>query len=357
MTPPFALVVLLLGVVSACGPAPSVTARPVTPASASADALLPEGPRAPAVFGNSIDGLDVRRDDGRIAAFRYPTETRTLAALREHARRQEHRDEIRHRRQRTVGGAASLVYGGPSVSGLAWTSGPWLFVAEAPDERALAALVDASGAGGHGPRPAPFRYFGWLAALAAGLGLAGTFALTQAAARLAAVRPEPGVVPVSRDALRRRLLALDDALQPFSVREDSRSDLVVEWKIVDAAWWGIFHAAGMREAYRMRLALDERRHEARALEDLGSVEWLAGTEGPVPRVRHARRFFRGIVLFHYRRGVAWAVTPRAPREVGKVYDYRFDARDVKGPVVATVVEAGWGFQPVLWPWQVKRYAR
>ena len=41
-------------------------------------------------------------------------------------------------------------------------------------------------------------------------------------------------------------------------------------------------------------------------------------------------------------------------EPGKVYDYRFDIREIKGPIMDAVTAAGWRFAPVLWKRQVRR---
>jgi hypothetical protein len=231
----------------------------------------------------------------------------------------------------------------------------WFFIAEAESEERLNNILAASKAGGYGKSESfVSRNFGWIFSVAFILGLAGTYVMTNVIARWMGVPPKKGVVPVSRNELINRLMALNNAQIPFTVREDTRSDLVAEWKIVDAAWWGVFHKAGLKEAYRMRLALDKRRHEVRVLEDYGSTEWLAGSEGLTPKVHYQKRFFRGIVLFRYERGKAYGLKSITPPEAGKIYDFKFDVREIKESIITTVTEAGWRFSPALWPWQVKR---
>src|SRR5262245_24727078 len=55
------------------------------------------------------------------------------------------------------------------------------------------------------------------------------------------------------------LLGLGGEQVPFSVAPDASGtgDLVLEWKIVDAAWYEIFGKAGLEKAHRIYLVLDE----------------------------------------------------------------------------------------------------
>ena len=85
-----------------------------------------------------------------------------------------------------------------------------------------------------------------------------------------------GVSPVSKMELRERLLALNTPERPFAVREGEDTDLVAEWKIVDASWWGVFAKAGLKKTYRLLLALDEEKNEVRALEEESSIDWQGG---------------------------------------------------------------------------------
>lgn len=118
---------------------------------------------------------------------------------------------------------------------------------------------------------------------------------------------------------------------------------------MDASWWGVFAKAGLKKTYRLLLGLDEEKHEVRAFEEEGSIEWQAGA----PAVSYSRRQFRGISLFRYERGVGYGFKKES-LEPGKVYDYRFDSREIKGPITDVVTAAGWRFAPALWKRQVRR---
>jgi hypothetical protein len=127
---------------------------------------------------------------------------------------------------------------------------------------------------------------------------------------------------------------------------------VAQWNLVDATWWEAFQKAGLSKAYRLRLALDEGRHEVRAFEETGSIEWGVG-----PQVRFERSWSGGIVLFQQERAVAHGLKSLAPPEAGEIYDYSFDVSEIKEPVIDIVTGAGWRFAPALFTWLVKPTAR
>jgi hypothetical protein len=151
---------------------------------------------------------------------------------------------------------------------------------------------------------------------------------------------------VSKEALAKKILALNDTSKPYHIVKGEEADLVAEWKIVDASWYGIFNKNKLSEAYRALLLLDEARHSVRIFEELGSVEWSAGSSGPVPQVHFRKTFVRGRILFRKQWGVGSAIKDKTPLEAGKVYEYKFDVDEIRGPIEAVVKENGWEWVPV-----------
>lgn len=90
----------------------------------------------------------------------------------------------------------------------------------------------------------------------------------------------------------------------------------------------------------------------RRYEELGSITWLADLEGPAPRVNHRRSFFHGRMLYSKQRAEAYAFKRLKPPEPSKVYEYRFDVNEIRGPIIAVVEESGWEWVPVT----AKRHA-
>jgi hypothetical protein len=151
---------------------------------------------------------------------------------------------------------------------------------------------------------------------------------------------------VSKEALVNQLLALNDAAKPYHIVRGGDTDLVAEWKFVDASWYGIFSKSGLRGAYRMNLLLDEARRSVRCYEELGSVSWTAGASGLVPSVHYQKSFFGGRILYKKEFGKGYGIKDPSTLNFGKVYDYRFDIDDIRQPVIAAVEEGGWEWVPV-----------
>jgi len=329
-----------------------VLERPQAPPEAEVEELLGGGPLEAFPFpGSQIGRMQLNRDGSRKGAVRFAAVGQALDSLRLWQKVLRARKPAPTTGFTTVGSSGYLTYHTDAMEGLAWTSGMWLFIAEARDPGSLSHLLETSNLGGLASGEATlavFKYLWLIIPVLFIIGLVGTFALMNLVARWWAVKPGEGVAPVGRQELLERLLALNDPARPFSVAPGEKADLVAQWNLVDATWWEAFQKAGLRKAYRLRLALDEGRHEVRAFEETGSIEWGVG-----PQVRYARSWFAGIVLFHKERAAAYGLKSLAPPEVGKIYDYSFDVDEIKGPVIDIVTGAGWRFAPALYSWQVK----
>jgi hypothetical protein len=155
-----------------------------------------------------------------------------------------------------------------------------------------------------------------------------------------------GTPPVSKSNLIDRLLALNDPSKPYHIVKGAETDLIAEWKIVDAEWYGVLNRNGLKQAYRALLLVDESRHSVRCCEELGSVSWTVGLKGPIPTASYARSFFRGRILYSKQYAKGYGLRQLAPPEPGKIYEYKFDVNEIRGPIIVTVEESGWEWVPV-----------
>jgi hypothetical protein len=159
-------------------------------------------------------------------------------------------------------------------------------------------------------------------------------------------KKESGTQHVSKSILIDRLLALNDTSKPYHIMKGSDTDLVAEWKIVDANWFGVMNKNGLKQAYRALLLVDESRYSVRCCEELGSVSWTVGLKGPIPAVSYARTFFRGRILYSKQYARGYGLRQLTPTEPGRVYEYRFDVNEIRGPIIVTVEDSGWEWVPV-----------
>lgn len=154
-------------------------------------------------------------------------------------------------------------------------------------------------------------------------------------------KPVSGVARQSPEALREALLGLNRDSAPWQVRDGAPEgvDLVAEWKIVDAQWYEIFAKAGLSKVFRILIKFDAGKGEVRTLDQEWTVEWRAG----VPSLALAASGFRGQKV-EMSFGTAFAF--REDLSYGKVYEYRFATKEIKGPLQEAVAAAGWGWKGV-----------
>jgi hypothetical protein len=154
-------------------------------------------------------------------------------------------------------------------------------------------------------------------------------------------RPQPGTTVLPASQVRAALLSLNRASAPYQIVDGSTEgvDLIAEWKIVDAQWYEIFAKAGLSKVFRIYVKLDEMNHSVRASDREYSISWSAG----VPSLSLSATAFKG-QMQKVEFGTAYAFTEDLGP--GQVYKYRFDTREIKGPLQEAVTRCGWTYQGV-----------
>lgn len=186
---------------------------------------------------------------------------------------------------------------------------------------------------------------GMVGLLAAGLGLYAMFHAIGFFQYLGG-KKRSNIPPVSKEELVDRLLSLNDPSKPYRIIKGVGADVIAEWKIADAEWYGIFNKSGLKEAYRAHLLVDEARYAVRCYEELGTITWTVGLNGPTPSIHYRKSFFHGRILYKKEYAKGYGIKRLKPIEIGKVYDYRFDIDEIRDPMIAAVEESGWEWVPV-----------
>lgn len=160
--------------------------------------------------------------------------------------------------------------------------------------------------------------------------------------KLTGTRPaKAGVAPASVSELRSVLLGLSRATAPWQVRDGAKDgcDLVAEWRIVDAEWYGVFSQYGLNKVFRVKMKFDEVAHQVRNIDEQASVSWHGG----IPSI--SKSWSRGqINETEYGRAVGFT----EKGEFGQVYQYTFRSSEIKDPLRDAVTEHGWGWKAVMW---------
>jgi len=157
---------------------------------------------------------------------------------------------------------------------------------------------------------------------------------------------KPWAVP--REKLYNKLLGLNSDELPYEIKPDKegRCDLVLEWKLADAKWYGFFSKNRFSKWYKVYMLLDDSKKTVRFLEETGSISWSVGSQGLVPVVgaSYNRSFFRGRILFAKEYSSAYGI--KEDFKPGKIYGYHFDRSKIIDKLRKTVEECGWEFVPV-----------
>ena len=154
--------------------------------------------------------------------------------------------------------------------------------------------------------------------------------------------PPEGVPPVPGEELRAALLGLNQPDVPYVIRYGGGEgcDLLAEWRLTEPAWQHVFVESQISHAVRIRMRLDRKEHEVRALEE----QW------EVKRVGHPTRLE---VTSAYTRGPSRTVSRSGTIRRGEngrlevTETFRFDSAQLREPLRATVLKSGWTWRGVV----------
>jgi len=161
------------------------------------------------------------------------------------------------------------------------------------------------------------------------------------------VTPNRGTQPLDASSLRARLLASTREETPTVVRLLPDDQTVeVTWRYADAKWLDAMRANRMRRVHRLRLELDERRHQVRVREYWAALDgsaspgelqlkWQAAAGMQFFQVEHRKEY--GVQVDDHNR-------PTGALSTG----YHFDLQELKAPIISAITESGWSWQPVMW---------
>ncbi|MER5391132.1 hypothetical protein [Saccharopolyspora sp. NPDC002686] len=153
-------------------------------------------------------------------------------------------------------------------------------------------------------------------------------------------RPLSEISPQSVEVVRAALLGVNGPDRPFVVRDGrpENVDLVAEWKIADANWYGYFGNAATVGRTLMRL--DASRHQVRSADQEWSVTWMRGT----PQLTLALRCARGqINKKSYNATFARDGQGKLAEESRRT----FSAGELKSPLQEAVTGAGWTWRGLV----------
>lgn len=162
-----------------------------------------------------------------------------------------------------------------------------------------------------------------------------------------AVPAVAGSAAVDEGTLRQRLLAVNALDVPFTVEPQAGDStvLVATWRYADSKWMNAAKVHGMRRTVRVLMRFDAARRQVRPIDQTAGIDWSAGVDG----ARFQWRTERGIIFFQRDQSVALGFHIGADGRfvVSPTYQYSFDVRELKTPLITAVTQAGWTWRPTL----------
>ena len=200
----------------------------------------------------------------------------------------------------------------------------------------------------------PFeRHPGIVVPLAFLLALGMITAMIEWSAGFLVRRPGRGAPPVEPDELRKRLLALNEGGVQFRIVPGRKSDLELEWDVVDASWRNLVSKIKLSTIYRARMLLDPARHEVRWCEWLRTRDLFIGFRGSSIVINWSWELRVGYLDVVWK-GRAYGVQAGFPPRVERVYDFSVNTVEAKRQIADVVMRSGWTFRPVIFWFQAGR---
>lgn len=109
--------------------------------------------------------------------------------------------------------------------------------------------------------------------------------------------------------------------------------------LVDAKWFAVMYAEGLRKAYKQLVTVDERVGTFTMLDAAKQIEWRAGVSGDDhrPRLSGSYEFFQGRVMQKERQHT-WAWNARG--EYGTVADFSYNSAEAHSLIRHAAAELG-----------------
>ncbi|MFH8775221.1 hypothetical protein [Streptomyces sp. NPDC017958] len=154
--------------------------------------------------------------------------------------------------------------------------------------------------------------------------------------------PPEGVSPVPGEELRTALLGLNQPDVPYVIRYggSEQCDLLAEWRLTEPAWQHVFVQSQVSHAVRIRMRLDHKEHEVRALEE----QWEVSRVGTSTTLQRTSEYTRGPSRTVSRR---WTVGRGESGRLEAAETFSFDSAQLREPLRDTVLKSGWTWRSVV----------
>lgn len=143
------------------------------------------------------------------------------------------------------------------------------------------------------------------------------------------------------DALRAAVAARAQGTPYQVIATPAGFDLRID--VVDARWYGLIGAAGLKKVVEHRVVLDEARRTLTLTDDHREVRWDGGVDAsgaPMPRLVASAQVERSLGrTYEFQANRTWGISEQG--EPGRVVDFTFQSAEGQGMIRAAAAELGW----------------
>jgi len=163
------------------------------------------------------------------------------------------------------------------------------------------------------------------------------------------ITAEPEQKFVGKQKTVKGILSLNSAKHPFEIIEDKNYDLILQFRLADAAWKGKLFNKGIKKAYWLYLTFDENKKTSYCVEKTKTIEWDTRLGLNKITAKFKRGFFYGIILFEKKKivGYSWITAT-------KKMDIDYDITEIKWPIFNLLLKNGWAIKPKILPIQIRK---
>ena len=172
------------------------------------------------------------------------------------------------------------------------------------------------------------------------------FVFIRMAAWATTLEPAPGVSPSGMSVLQGRMRVMGDSPDvPFLVRSGKRdNEMIMEWKYADATWFDLMRVHRIAFLSRLVVRFDESDHTVRVFQYQAKFN-ASGGLGGLSLSFNAQ--YGEITFYDFRKETVFGLQFENGRpSTTKRYTYRYDVRELYGPLQALVLGNGWTYKSV-----------
>jgi len=150
--------------------------------------------------------------------------------------------------------------------------------------------------------------------------------------------------PISKEILRNMLLDSNRDTAPFKIYDgsDEGVDLIAEWRIVDAEWQTIFAKSGKKKVFKIKIKLNEKKHQFRTKDEEFTVDYRKG----ITSLSKSKSKFKGKKMA-IGKGKAKKILFTETTEDNIIYEYSFNTEEMRNHIKDVIDKSGWEYKEVI----------